>query len=341
MSVQASIRPEQLGSACPYLPFEAAGLQFHNPCIVGSGPTVKTEGMDPRPIDEAGWGAACLKLSFDPEPYISREPRYRWWKKEQLHSFTAEKRITIEEALRLAEYARKNTRTTKYFANVTYCGDKGVPGWVSMSKRFEAAGIHGIELNMCCPSMSFNKEVTDHHVAQRTGASMCETPGTVAEIVREVRRATGIPLSVKLSPEWGNLAGSGFCASRQERTLSQAWATALAWPHSTWTIPPRGHTTFRTSLPFRAFQGPGSQPLALKDVYAIRSAVVAHGLEEKLGRRCYIVGYGGMKAWKDYVQMTQMGADMIGVCTETMLRGYDYLGRELKHLKEWMEARRG
>ncbi len=330
----------QNSSKHTYLPFEAAGLQFHNPCIVGSGPTVKTEGMI-KAIDEAGWGAACLKLSFDPEPYISREPRYRWWKKEQLHSFTAEKRITIEEALRLAEYARKNTRTTKYFANVTYCGDKGVPGWVSMSKRFEAAGIHGIELNMCCPNMSFNKEVTDHHVAQRTGASMCETPGTVAEIVREVRRATGIPLSVKLSPEWGNLGRLGVLCFEAGADFVASVGNRLGVAPFDVDHPAKGPYDLQDEPSISCLSGPWLKPLALKDVYAIRSAVVAHGLEEKLGRRCYIVGYGGMKAWKDYVQMTQMGADMIGVCTETMLRGYDYLGRELKHLKEWMEARRG
>ena len=124
MLVQTGTSINQLEAT--YLPYEAAGLKFHNPFVVGSGPTVKTEGML-KQIDEAGWGAACLKLSFDPEPYISREPRYKWWKKEQLHSFTAEKRITIEEALRLTEYARKNTSTTKFFSNITYCGDKGIP----------------------------------------------------------------------------------------------------------------------------------------------------------------------------------------------------------------------
>ena len=83
--------------------------------------------------------------------------------------------------------------------------------------------------------------------------------------------------------------------------------------------------------------GPWLKPLALKDVYMIRSAVVANKLEEQLGRRCYIVGYGGMKSWRDFVQMSLMGADLIGICTETMLRGYDYLAYELTRLKEWMK----
>ena len=44
-----------------------------------------------------------------------------------------------------------------------------------------------------------------------------------------------------------------------------------------------------------------------------------------------------MKDWKDFVQMTMMGADMIGICTETMLRGYDYLATDLSRLKIWMK----
>lgn len=62
-----------------YLPVKTAGLDLHNPFFVGSGPTVKTVDMI-RQIDQAGWGAAVIKLTIDPEPYINREPRYRWWR---------------------------------------------------------------------------------------------------------------------------------------------------------------------------------------------------------------------------------------------------------------------
>ena len=85
-----------------HMPTKIAGVEFHNPFIVGSGPTVKTPEMIEQ-IDDAGWGAAAIKLTIDPEPYINREPRYRWWKKHKMHTFTAEKRIKLDEALRLCE----------------------------------------------------------------------------------------------------------------------------------------------------------------------------------------------------------------------------------------------
>lgn len=331
--MSTEVQQDQL--AATYLPFEAAGLKFHNPCVVGSGPTVKTEGMI-RQIDEAGWGAACLKLSFDPEPYISREPRYKWWKKEKLHSFTAEKRITVDEALRLADFARKNTKTTKWFSNITYCGDKGIDGWVNMAKRFEGAGIHGNELNMCCPNMSFNKQATDHYVNQRTGASMCECTDTVADIVREVRKGTKVPLCVKISPEWGNLGALSVACFEAGADFVASVGNRLGVPPIDIENPEQGPYDLQKEPSISCLSGPWLKPLALKDTYAISSAVAANKLEEKLKRRCYIVGYGGMATWQDYVQMNLMGADMIGVCTETMLRGYAYLAQELTRMKKWM-----
>ncbi len=336
MAVLVEKEKDQLEAT--HMPFEAAGLSFHNPCIVGSGPTVKTKDMI-RQIDEAGWGAAALKLSFDPEPYISREPRYKWWKKEKLHSFTAEKRITVDEALRLTDFARENTRTTKFFSNITYCGDGGIEGWVNMAKRFEDAGIHANEINMCCPNMSFNKQATGDDVDQCTGASMCESPSRVGDVVRAVKEGTTVPLCVKISPEWGNLgplavscfeAGADFVASVGNR---------LGVPPFDIDTYEKGPYDLQQEHSISCLSGPWLKPLAIKDAYVIRSAIEASGLEEKLNRHCFIVGYGGMKDWKDFVQMNLMGGDMIGICTETMLRGYTYIGTELERLKKWMKER--
>ena len=137
-----------------YLPIKVAGLDLHNPFCVGSGPTVKTVDMI-RQIDEAGWGAAFIKLTIDPDPYINREPRYTWTQKSKMHSFTLEKRIKLDEAVRLCEGGKKEAKVTKIFSNITYDGPEGPEGWVRMAKAFEDAGADGNELNMCCPEYVF------------------------------------------------------------------------------------------------------------------------------------------------------------------------------------------
>ena len=84
------------------MPITIAGLKLRNPFIVGSGPTTKTVEQLVE-ADRCGWAAAAIKLTIVPPPYINREPRYRWFDKQHLHMFTADRRLNLEEALRLVE----------------------------------------------------------------------------------------------------------------------------------------------------------------------------------------------------------------------------------------------
>jgi len=87
---------------------------------------------------ECGWAGASIKLTFDPAPYINLEPRYGCFQDLGYLSFSAEKRLNIEEGLKLMEETRKQTRDFVILANITYSGDKGLEGWTNMAKRFEA-----------------------------------------------------------------------------------------------------------------------------------------------------------------------------------------------------------
>jgi hypothetical protein len=115
-------------------------LTLANPFIVGSGPTVRTVDQV-KAAEDAGWAAVCPKLTIDPAPYLSLPPRYRWLKKKRLHIFTAERRLTPPEGLRLCEEARKATRGILIMPNITYDGED-YEGWARLAKRFEDAGAH-------------------------------------------------------------------------------------------------------------------------------------------------------------------------------------------------------
>ena len=85
-----------------YLPVKVGGLTFRNPFYVGSGPTTKSVDHLIKAA-ENGWAGASIKLTFDPEPYVSLEPRYGWFDDQGFLSFSAETRLTVEEGLRLVE----------------------------------------------------------------------------------------------------------------------------------------------------------------------------------------------------------------------------------------------
>ncbi len=310
-----------------HLPVTVAGIDFHNPFCVGSGPTVKTVDMIKK-IDEAGWGGAFIKLTIDPEPYITREPRYRWWKKHKMHTFTLEKRIKLDEALRICEDGKNIAKTTKIFSNITYDGNDGLEGWVRMARAFEDAGADGNELNMCCPNMSFNVEVTGEVIDKCTGASMGKNPKLVTEVVKAIKAESKIPLFVKLTPEAGNIAQVAKAAYEAGVDVVSSVGNRLGMPPiADIEDPLQSSIRLQKDPSITDLTGPWLKPLALRDVYEIRKLNGPEGA---------ICGYGGISKWKDFVEMILVGADLVGMCTETLITGYDYLHREVSRLKEYL-----
>ncbi len=312
----------------PRLAVTAGRLALRNPFIVASGPTVKC--ADQLVLAESsGWAGASLKLAFDPEPYISLPPRYRWFRKEGYHAFTAEKRLTFVECLALIRAGRSATRRLALFANITYIGDKpGLTGWCDMARQAQDAGAHAIELNMCCPNMSFNVALTESARTEQTGASMGQNAAAVSLILAAVRQAVSIPVFVKITPEGGRIAAVAKACFEQGADCVCSVANRLAIADFDVEQPDQGPYRLQDEPTLACFSGPWIKPLALRDVYEIRRAA---------GPGPAVEGTGGVAAWRDAVQMILCGADLVGVCTETMLRGFEFLPRWLKALGEYLD----
>jgi dihydroorotate dehydrogenase/NAD-dependent dihydropyrimidine dehydrogenase PreA subunit len=308
--------------------FEVAGLKFRNPFVVASGPATKHITQLVK-AEQCGWGGASLKLAFEPAPYINLNPRYRWWKKEQYLAFSAEKRLTLDEALRLTEKGRKQTRELIILANFAYTGDKGMDGWLDMARRFVEAGAHGLELNMCCPNMSFNLKVSGEreHTVQ-SGASLGQNAEIVGMATRIISDAVDVPVFVKLTPEGGRIAEVAQACFENGASVVGTTANRLAIPEFDIHDPRRGPFRFQVEPSVACFSGGWVKPLALRDVFEIR---------KKVGPVSCILGTGGVRNYVDAVQMMMCGADMIGICTEVMLHGFGFLSGLLKNINKFMD----
>ena len=190
-----------------YLPVKIGNVELRNPFIVASGPTAKR--IDQLELAEkCGWGAASIKQTFNPSPYINYQPRYRWLKKEKLHTFTAEYRLDMESGLRLVEAARKKIKEMVVIANYSYVkGD--LEGWQDAARRFESAGAQILELNFCCPNMSFNVDISERANKESrpsSGASMGQDEDSVRLVLEKTREVTRLPLIAKITPEGGRIA---------------------------------------------------------------------------------------------------------------------------------------
>jgi len=313
-----------------YLPVELSGVKFKNPFYVASGPTTKSVKQLKR-IEETGWAAASIKLTIDPAPYINRVPRYAIFNDRNALCFTAEKRLKFEEGLRLIEEAKKELNELILMANITYAGDQGIEGWVNMAKKFEEVGADIIELNMCCPNMSYNVELSsgnENSSKIRTGASLGQKGEVVAEIVREIKKNIKIPLFVKLTPEGGKIAQVAAALYTAGADAVGSTANRLGIPPINLDNPGQAAYHLQDEISMSCHSGAWLKPLALRDTYEIR----------KLNGPDYrIMAAGGVRNYRDAVEMIMCGADLIGICAETLISGYGFIEELISDLKNYMD----
>lgn len=308
------------------MPLEVAGLKFRNNFVVGSGPAVRTLDMI-REIEHWGWGGASLKLAIDPT-YISKPPRYRWLKKLKYHAFTAETRLTFEEGLRLMEAARKKVTELILYANMAYAGEEGDAGWIRMAKKYEEAGAHVIELNMCCPNMSFNVDSSGGQSRIVSGASVGANPEIVSKTALAVQKSVSIPVFVKLTPEGGKIADVAKACFDKGIVSVGSTGNRLAIPDFDINNPEQGICHLQDEPTLACFSGPWIKPLALRDVYEMR---------KKCSPENMLMGSGGIEKWNDAVQMIMCGADFIQICTGVMTKGPKILPKIVNGIRQFME----
>lgn len=313
-----------------YLPVKIGNVELKNPFIVASGPTAKR--IDQLELAEkCGWGAASIKQTFNPVPYINYQPRYRWLKKERLHVFTAEYRLNMEQGLRLVEEARKKCQEMVIIANYSYVqGD--LEGWQDAARRFDAAGVHILELNFCCPNMSFNVDISERSSKESrpsSGASMGQDEDSVRLVLAKTREVTNLPIIAKITPEGGRIADVS-------RVAFESGAAAVCSVANRLGIPSIDIRNYKKSIynlqgenTMACLSGPWIKPLALRDVFEIRRLV---------GPGPHINGTGGVASMEDAVEMMMCGADSIGVCTHTMIAGFGFLEKWMKSLKDYMKT---
>ena len=300
-------------------------LTFRNPFIVGSGPTARTVDQIRR-AEDSGWAGVSIKLAIEPFPYINFKPRYRWLKKERLHIFTAEKRLTAAESLKTLAEARRVTREIVVIPNITYDGED-LEGWGRLARRFEEAGAQALELNMCCPNMSFNLDLSGEKTRKHTGASLGNDLVELPRVVGIVAEAVKVPVIVKLSPEGNRLAEAAYLCLKAGAKAVGNVANRLGIPDIDIHRPLQGIYRLQDQITLGCLSGPWIRPLALRDTYQMRF---------HLGPEAFIIGSGGVSGLESAVQQIMVGADAVWICTETMIRGFDWLPKLLENLKAYM-----
>lgn len=316
----------------PDISINVGGVTFKNPFYIASGPTAKSVAQLKR-IEETGWAAASLKLSIDPPPYINRKPRYGLFTHQDALAFTAEKRLTFLEGLKVVEEAKPLLHDLILMANITYAGDDGPSGWVNMAKQYESAGVDIIELNMCCPNMSYNLEVSgtdDSQIAHKTGASMGQQMDVAAEIVAAIASEIQIPLFVKLTPEGGRIASVAKALYAAGADAVGSTGNRLGIPPINLEKPESSSYHLQDEISMSCYSNSWLKPLAQRDTFEIR---------KMNGPEPIVTATGGITNWRDAVEMIMCGGNLLGICSETLISGYDIVRPMIQGLKDFMIER--
>ena len=169
---------------------------------------------------------------------------------------------------------------------VNFFGDS-ISEYVEAAAKLGATnGINALEMNISCPN-------------KQAGWSIFGTdPKVTSKVVKAVRKATGLPLIVKLSP---NVTDIGLMA----RTAEDAGADAISAINTLTGMA----IDIRTRKPKLAniiggLSGPAIKPVALKMVWECYKSV-----------KIPIIGMGGITSAEDAIEFILAGASAIAVGT--------------------------
>jgi len=282
------------------------GLALRTPFVPGASPLTDDLGVV-RQLEDAGAGAIVLRSLFE-EQVVRAETGYLVG----APGYTLAEGLSFlprpdPHALWPEEYLRQVAKV-KAAVSVPVIGSlngTSRSGWLRYAALIEQAGADALELNV-------------YHALADRGRSGAEIEEETVALVRDVRASVGIPIAVKLSPFWSNLAD---LAAR----LEAAGANGLVLFNRFYQpdIDPE-NLQVRRSL---SLSSAAELPLRLRWI-ALLSAQL----------RGSLAASGGVHHAKDAVKCVLTGAHVVQVVSALLLRGPGYLGELVAETSRWMEA---
>jgi dihydropyrimidine dehydrogenase (NAD+) subunit PreA len=298
------------------------GKQFENPFVLASGPPTANAEMISRAF-EAGWAGAVVKT-------LIREPVHNL--QNRFASIKSGKSIFAFENIELLseqppdrwyqDIAILKKRFPDKVVIASIMGDaRSRDPWVELALGCQDAGADILELNFSCP----------HGYPEKgKGAAIGQNAEYSASIV-EWLKADGrirIPIVPKLTAAVSDISFIG-------EAVSHAGADGICAINSFSSLMGIDLKTLRPKpsvnkwSTYGGYSGAGLKPIALR---CVSQLVKDPGLP--------VMGCGGITTGYDAAEYILIGAPIVQVCTEVMLKGYAIVTRMLDDLRSFMEDHR-
>ena len=282
------------------------GLNLKNPFIVGSS-GLSSDIADLKEMEKYGAGAIVLKSLFEEDILMEM--------KENLNQMSRPANIypeifdafdfsTIEDSvskyLFLIEEAKKSL-STPIIASVN-CIDSNE--WTSFAKRIQDAGADALELNIFITPTDM----------ERTSA---ETEQIYFDIIEKVKKEINIPISVKISYFFTNLANT-------VQRLSQSGVAGIVLFNKFYQSDVNIDNL--SIVPAPLFSSPSDLYQTMRWI-AITSSSAA----------CDLAASTGAHDGKSFIKLLLTGAKAVQFTSTLYTRGIPYIATILDDLKSWME----
>ncbi len=285
------------------LSVNVCNIRLSNPTILASGILGTTKALLKR-VAESGAGAVTIKS-------VSTEPR-EGHKNPTVITFDA-------GMLNAVGYSNPGVvAAAKEFASLQ---DVGVPviasvigtqkeDFVRVVDGLSASKFSAIEIPLSCP-----------HTPGFGLLAGQGTPQAAFDITSAVRKATELPIFVKLSPSIPEI-----CAVA--KAAEDAGANAITAVNS---MGPGMIINIEAQKPILSFKvggvtGDALRPIAVRCVYDLYNAV-----------KIPVIGVGGISTGRHAIEMIMAGASAVGIGTGVYYRGIEVFKRVCEEMTLWME----
>lgn len=180
--------------------------------------------------------------------------------------------------------------------------------YVEVSERIsQAPNVQAIELNISCPNVACG------------GITFGTDPEIAAELTREVKRKSKVPVFVKLSPNVTDIVAIA-------KAVERAGADGLSMINTLLGM----RIDLRTKQPILAnksggLSGPAIKPVAIRMIYEVSRQV-----------EIPIIGMGGIQSAEDVIEFFLAGASAVAVGTANFVDPY-VCPTIIDELEEWLD----
>ena len=281
------------------------GLELKNHIIVSSSKLTSTIDNIRKCADQ-GAGAIVLKSLFeeqllaDADKLMDRDEKYFWYPEAVDYINEHSKNYGVKEYLELLGEAKKYT-TIPIFASIN-CTSANE--WPKFAKTLEEAGADGIELNIAVIPMTGD-------------ISSIEVEDMYVEIIKEVKKHTSLPISVKFGPLFTNPVNI-------IQRMDEAGADALVIFNRFYRPDINIHS--ETVVHNNILSGPEEMTQSLRWVSLLSDKV-----------KCDVAANTGIHDAEGVIKQLLGGADATQICSTLYSNGISYIDTILSDLKAWME----